>query len=778
MRDLKGFVAYPSVPPELRQHLQACQSDLRDNHRISGLSLWEENDIVGRFLSTPILENIAQADFFVADITFLNFNVTFEIGYAIGKKKRVILIRNQALTGDDELIREVGIFDTLGHESYQNSAELTKYLLGLGDIRPLPFDDQKVNRSSPVYLVLPRFRTDWETRLLARVKKARLKFRSFDPEEQGRLSAREAIENTAQSHGIVIPLLPSNRNEVSVHNQRAAFVAGLAEGMGRKLLLIQAGDDPVPLDYRDLAKSFTSPDHIDQYVGDFASEITDCLQAGIGLLVTEPETFLANLSLGASAAENEFSELGFYYLETEEFHRTLNGGVQVVTGRKGSGKTALFAQVRDSLRRNKKIVVLDLKPEGFQLIKFREAVLDLLEEGSREHTVTAFWEYVLLLEICHKLLEKDKTPHLHNHRIYEQYRDLVDTYQQDPYVSEGDFAERMLKLTKRIAEDFQAELTDGSSGRRLTSEALTHLLYKHDVPALRDKVVSYLKHKEGLWILFDNLDKGWPAHGLGSGDITTLRCLLDSVSKLERTLSRNEIEAHCVVFIRNDVYELLVDQTPDRGKVSRVAIDWSDPDMLRELLRRRLVHNPNVPGNPRFEEIWRQLCISHTKGEESSQYLIDRCLMRPRGLIDLVQFCKSRAVNLCHDRIEEEDIRQGEDQYSTELLTNIGFEIRDVFPEASDILYEFIESDSRLTQVELESVLLKKGFGRDRLGQIVTFLLWYGFLGVLRDNDDVAYIYSVKYHVGRLNALISCRKPGEPVFEINQAFWAALEIRR
>lgn len=778
MRDnATGFVAYPSTPVDIATQLKAAQTLLETDHRIQCLTLWEENDIAGRFLSTPILENLAGADFLVADITQLNFNVMYEVGYAIGKKKRILLIKNRAIKGDDELVRETGIFDTLGYKEYQNSRELADFILSIDDFAPLKFDESKVNRSTPVYLLLPRYRTDVETRLLSRIKKARLNFRSFDPEEQGRLSAAEAIDNVAHSLGVIAPLLPINRNEVRVHNLRAAFIAGLTEGMEKKLVLIQSGYDPVPLDYRDLVTTFTRLDHIDVCIAEFATEITGCLQGETVPVVREPRTFLASVTLGASAAENELSDLGKYYLETEEYRRTLSGEIQIVTGRKGSGKTALFAQVRDKLRYNKKNIVLDLKPEGFQLLKFRKVVLDLLEAGTREHTVTAFWEYLLLLEICHKILEKDKMPHLIDHNLFTLYRGLSQAYEYDAYVAEGDFAERMLKLTERISEEFQSALDKQAPEAQLVTDSITELLYKHDVADLRDRIVEYLKQKDSLWILFDNLDKGWPAQGVAPDDVLTLKCLLDALSKLQRTLIRNRIRAHGVIFVRNDVYEILIENTSDRGKVSRVSIDWSDADLLRELLRRRLNYSPDVEGQPQFADIWLQICVSHINGEESSQYLIDRCLMRPRSMIDLVQACKSRAVNLGHPKITAEDVAQGEEQYSTELVTNINFEMRDIYLGAGDVLYEFIGASYRLTQEEVERALDRAGIGDNERHKVADFLLWFGFLGVIRDNDEVAYIYSVKYDIKRLKGLIVHALGGKPVFQINQAFWAGLEIR-
>lgn len=602
-----------------------------------------------------------------------------------------------------------------------------------------------------------------------------MQFRTFDPEEQGRLAAGEAIENVAQSHGVVAVLLSKDRLEAPVNNFRAAFVAGLALALDKQLLLLQEGDDPVPLDYRDLVKEFKFPEQIDSYVGEFASDIGARFQSTSVSVVDEPKTFLERLNLGASAAENELQDLGNYYLQTDEYRRAIRGEVRVITGRKGTGKTALFAQLRDKLRQNKSNVVLDLRPEGFQLLKFKERILDYLEEGTREHTITAFWEYLLLLEVCYKLLEKDKMVHMRDHRLFEPYRQLASRYETDAFLAEGDFAERVLLLTDRIAESFEDAHGIGDKDIRLSSGQVTELLYKHDVPALRRQIVDYLSFKQGLWILFDNLDKGWPARGVSTEDVLTLRCLIDAMGKLERELQKKHIDGHGVVFIRNDVYEMLVAGTSDRGKWANINLDWTDPGLLREVLRRRFMYKTAVNGNPSFEELWRTVAASHIDGEESSQYLIDRSLMRPRALIELIRYCRSHAVNLGHIRIEVDDIQAGEDAFSSDLVENIDYEIGDVLPSASNVLYEFIGAPQIITVAELSARLKQRT--SEKLDHLVELLLWYGFLGVVRQSGETAYIYSVKYDLRRLQAIANQNGGTTTRFQINPAFHRGLEIQ-
>jgi len=74
----------------------AMESVGKYNKSIS-VNTWKALDIAGHFIAGEVLGGIDSADFFLADISVLNFNVTYEIGYAIGKSKRVLLVKKQEL---------------------------------------------------------------------------------------------------------------------------------------------------------------------------------------------------------------------------------------------------------------------------------------------------------------------------------------------------------------------------------------------------------------------------------------------------------------------------------------------------------------------------------------------------------------------------------------------------------------------------------------------------------------------------------------------------------
>jgi hypothetical protein len=180
---------------------------------------------------------------------------------------------------------------------------------------------------------------------------------------------------------------------------------------------------------------------------------------------------------------------------------------------------------------------------------------------------------------------------------------------------------------------------------------------------LRGDIADYLAHKQETWIIFDNLDKGWPSIGLNESDVQIIRCLIEASRKMKNDIRNRVANFYSVVLIRDDIYDLLLAGTPDFGKELRVQLSWRDPDMMRELLRRRFVHG-GVSSSESFLEAWRDICVSHVKGEESSQYLIDRTLMRPRNLIKLLHYCRGAAINVGHLRTEADDIEKGLYGYS------------------------------------------------------------------------------------------------------------------
>ncbi len=92
------------------------------------------------------------------------------------------------------------------------------------------------------------------------------------------------------------------------------------------------------------------------------------------------------------------------------------------------------------------------------------------------------------------------------------------------------------------------------------------------------------------------------------------------------------------------------------------------------------------------------------------------------------------------------------------------------------MLYEFLESPVEF-QGNTVRQILTQAVGDDQWQRMLDVLLWYGFLGVVREDQEVTYIYDVTYDMRRLMGLIRRRGDDQVRFRINPAFWQALEVR-
>lgn len=764
---MKAFFAYPSDPAYISPQIAAAVADLTGTVSVH---TWEENDICGRPLIEPILEHINDADLMFADITRLNFNVTFEIGYAISKGKRVFLVRSKDTPLDDR-ITEVGIFDTLGFKTYSSKTELADIMSVATPENPLPVRFP-LDRRAPIYFVLPRRPDDLIGVLHAKLKKTGFNFRSFNPQEDTRLPAVEAVEHTLSSFGVVVPLLAPDQVDWDVHNQRAAFVAGLAFGADLPLLLVQQPGGPIPLDVRDFAVTVRHPDDLKDLVQNLAVSVTNRTQD----FEDRPApnlTALAKLHLGDPMAENELETIDQYFLQTDQYLRTERGEVRLVVGRKGTGKTAIFGHLADKKRASSNNVVVDLKPEGYQLVKLREGLLAHLAQGSKYHLLVAFWEMILCLELCNRILVDDEKRHLADHRLFEPYNRLKARY--SPYLDshDTDFSERLSSISESIIQAFKKHRGSPSMDLTLSSSEVTNILYETDIRAVREDLKSYLAAKSTVYVMFDNLDRGWPETGLTTDDVLVIRSLIEASAKLQRDMRSKDVDFSSIVFLRNDVYQILMKSTPDFGKDMRAQLDWTDPDQIKEMVRLRLA-NAMDDDEVKFDAAWHQIAVSHIDGEESFQFLIDRSFYRPRNVLKLINHCRAAAINARHEMMEEDDIEKGVNAFSQDVLIEADREITDVMPETKQLLYQFMGERSLLSKGELNLLLSRQIESQDDIDRVVERLLYFGFIGLERAGAT-RYIYNVAYNMELLKVELS-KFSGQVRYQINPAFWPALYI--
>ena len=111
---------------------------------------------------------------------------------------------------------------------------------------------------------------------------------------------------------------------------------------------------------------------------------------------------------------------------------------------------------------------------------------------------------------------------------------------------------RLLQEVDRIVERV------GGLSLEEIGPGLTERVFTGDVRKLEQVVTEYLREKEEVWLLIDNLDKGWPTHGSTEADMLIVRALLEASRKLQNRLEDQGLEFRCLVFLRSDIHEHLL----------------------------------------------------------------------------------------------------------------------------------------------------------------------------------------------------------------------------
>ncbi len=272
-----GFVVYPSEPTFIADAIETAVRRVSQTNSGQRWLTWRDLSIPGQIIFCRICQALRSTSRVVADVTTLNPNVLFEIGYALGLGVPIQPIRDASYVRDEKAFEELGILDTFGYGTFENSEDLQVQIESF-EGRPISVPAPQVNREQPIYLVRSSVQSEGMVKLMSALKKSGLRFRTFDPREASRLSLQEAVKQVGSSFGVIVHLVASARLGALVNNARCAFVAGLALAQGKRVLMLQEGEVRQPIDFRDVVQRYSSATQIGDLVLPLVKGVVEELQ--------------------------------------------------------------------------------------------------------------------------------------------------------------------------------------------------------------------------------------------------------------------------------------------------------------------------------------------------------------------------------------------------------------------------------------------------------------------------------------------------------------------
>lgn len=784
-----GFFAYASLPPSIPETIKAAIETINKSQVVEMIS-WETLSISGRYIIQQICDTIDDSDFFCADITTINPNVMFEIGFAIGRDKRVWLIRDDSYADPKGEFEQLRLLTTVGYLSYTKAEDIIK---GFFADRPHETLESTIFRESidpllgpsdgidPVLYLLSRHETESSVRVSSVLDRLLLKPVLDDPRESSVQPLYWYGQKSLNAPGILAHFLSQQRIGCKITNARYALVSGLARGFDRPVLMLTEQDDLLaPMDYRDVMRYYTTPTE----AGRIAEQWVQQIYKGVDVnspapahlaavrLATELRDF--HQQLGEYVAENEADRLANYFVETTAHMDIVNGTQTIFVGRKGTGKTASLIQAERELGREVNNLVCVLKPVSYEMAGLARLFASYRLKDQKGYVIESLWKYILYTElaIAASYQIRTATPWLADEPANAR---LITFMNEEEKALSGDFTVRLESAVTKLTAVNPNDSADNF--RQGISEALHNSLLSR----LRSHLSEALSRKRQVLLLVDNLDKPWGGKADTENLTDFLLGLLTAANRVGDELrhgerNRNLTRFNSAIFLRSDIFNRITEASDEPDKISHTRLTWTDSELLLRIIEERYVAAHGPKSDP--STMWHKYFCSMVRGIPTRDYLVSRILPRPRDIVYIVKAAVSFAVNRKHDRVEQKDISDGEYQYSQYAWDSILVENSTMIPNLDRVLIEFVGAKSILTQSHLRQCVSSAGIEAERVDQVIDQLIALTFLGL--EVGEARFAYADERKELQKNIVLAKKFASsggsEPRYEINAPFRAYLEV--
>ena len=511
----KCFVAYATSLPGKGDAIEAAVSELNQGQLVMATS-WASLAVTGRPIIGTICEEIRKSDLLIADITNLNPNVLFELGFAVTQPKRLWLIFNPKVAGAKVLFDRFQLLTTIGYSAYSNSREIIDHFykeepynnLDQTLLADLTQSATVTTRKNSILYIKPEVSTEAVTKITRRVAAAPIPSIIDDPKEIGVQPLEWYIGNVKAAKAVICHFLSDDYDDVRISNAKNAFVAGLAFGLRKPLLMLAHKPYQSPIDYHDLLRVHEDAKQAEVFYQDWLGRILEADKHVVERMTLHNEAVAAHgglmeLNIGDPIAEYESEELFEYFIPTSAYADALNGQYSIFVGRKGAGKTATLIKVADELRSDPRNHICIIKPVDYEL----EGLLAILREqmtvSEKGFLVESFWKALIYTELAKSVYENIVSkPEFLGRTVAEE--ELVDFVRSNEELILPEFSMRLDALVKKLASIRHNAHTSAQIKTKV-SESVHKILLNR----LRDLLIASLEKANAVALLVDNLDKNW-----------------------------------------------------------------------------------------------------------------------------------------------------------------------------------------------------------------------------------------------------------------------------
>jgi len=776
---ISGFFAYTSKP-EVRECISSAVSII-NNSKIFKITTWEEMESGGTYIIDDICKSIDSSDIFLADLSYVNHNVLFELGYAIAKNKRIYIFLDTSIKHYEQHFSRLNL-SAIRYIGFKSSEELASKFLkedvenSLSDtfLKRLYSNYPSPPKNNIGTLYLKSIHEDDSAIKLTRVLE-NTKIKPLivdDPNEAFNLGLDWYLKQTLQVAIVVGHLVDDERESSELHNPKIALSAGMGYAFGKKVLLLVKEPFKPSLDYLNLLQKYNIASECDKIIKKWLSGVEEDYVEVESAIIAKKEyasSLNSDIDLGNFIAEQEISTLPEYYVQNINPKQLLKSDYTLLIGRKGSGKSALLFMIKHELSQHRKNHVCIIKPIAYELTGLIKVLKTLPEESEKSYLMESLWKFLIYTELAKSIYTEIESRPAYIDLSYDE-KELKDFLNFNKSIIEPDFWARFDNIIEKCSN-----FKNANSDKRIK---ISEYLHDNLISKLKSLLVQLFKSKyEKVVVLVDNLDKAWQV-----GEETELLSsflfgLISVSSRIKAELSPKtlDIDFSLTIFLRSDIFSQIYRIAKERDKLRYQQIKWDDDDeLLLQVIGNRLIYN-----FPEYsqDQIWDKYFCDLVDGVPIKKYIISNIVPRPRDIVFLVLEALRIAISKNHTKIEENDILIAQKRYSQHALDSLIVESEINYNDIETLLYEFVGQSQILSKAQLHNIINSTLGDKYDSMEIIEMLCELAFLGRQVGEDEFTFQYGFNDLIKKSLQKTYSNESGKDNYIINAPYKSYLEIK-
>ena len=372
----------------------------------------------------------------------------------------------------------------------------------------------------------------------------------------------------------------------------------------------------------------------------------------------------------------KFEESDRYFYPIKDLSKIESGEYSYIIGRKGCGKTA----ISQSLYKRKSH---DFFSEKLTFKNFPFNELYELSDNSytQPNQYITLWKYLIYSSVCRMFVRN------------ESINSELSTNLEKVYGGNNSIKNLRRVIGQWVNKEWSMKFFGLGGKFTISDNEKQSWIEKVDV--LEDVITEHIDDSN-YYILFDELDEDYSnivKQGGQSNYLALITSLFKAVQDIKQVFSEQGNTVKPVIFLRDDIYDLLTDSDKNKWNDFRIDVDWNK-DNIKDMLAYRISKaQPNNTKILDFDTAWnnvflKQLVHYGTRQQKKIDiftYMSNSTHLRPRDYIRYLQVCAHEALKNGNNKISATTVKRVDKAFSNYMRNELEDEIHGILPDIQEV---------------------------------------------------------------------------------------------